>query len=281
MRDTRYLYVSACTSRRGLSDGTVVRFIKMKRKREQAPVILGPRCDLKRATLLNISTASLAQRPVVYEEALNARAFGSTRYVKTGISSRSRDKKKGDPRAKRKPAVIRVSLGARSPHYSCFIQTRAARLYYFLVTSLGRTRVRYSSFPFVPRYYCYDHCFPLHPRGLAFSLLFSPYVCLPSSASFTVASVCGTLLKNYTSKPLWPFSPALPSTAYGTSPLSFRRERDFSEATFRQRLRDASSAPVVAQPSSNFQYVYDGFSTYDVFVTEGFLSLSLSLSLCA
>lgn len=159
---------------------------------------------------------------VLHKDVLNARAFGSTKYAKTRGYRRSWDKKRVissmNPRAKRKPVVIRVSLGARSPHYSWFIQTRAARFYYFLVTSQGKTRVRYSSFLFVPRYYYYDHCFhPLHLRdfvslfftlsSLLSSLLFSLYVCLPSSASFTVASVCGTLLKNYTSKPLWPFSP--------------------------------------------------------------------------
>jgi len=40
-------------------------------------------------------------------------------------------------RAERKSVVIRVSLGARAPHYSWFIRTRAARFYYFLVTSQG------------------------------------------------------------------------------------------------------------------------------------------------
>lgn len=131
---------------------------------------------------------------------------------------RSRDKKRvisaslRSPRAKRKPVVIRASLGARSPHYSWFIQTCAARFYYFLVTSQGRTE--YSSFPFVPRYYCYDYCFhPLHLRARAretpspFSLPLSLSVfSLCASLFFRLVrcrvGVRGTLLKNYTSKPL-------------------------------------------------------------------------------
>lgn len=137
--------------------------------------------------------------------ALNARAFGSTRYAKTGGYRRSRDKKRVipgmNPRDKRKPAVIRVSLGARSPHYSWFIQTRAARFYYFLVTSQAEwdegevaaaslsyrditvtTTVSTLSISATPSVF--------FPPAFSPVLPFSLYVCPSSSASFTVASVC-------------------------------------------------------------------------------------------
>lgn len=152
--------------------------------------------------------------------ALNARAFGSTRYAKTGGYRRSRDKKRVipgmNPRDKRKPAVIRVSLGAREAHITLGLYRHAplvSIIFLLLRRVVGRGRGRgSSSFPFVPRYYCYDHCFhPLHLRDSV--CLFSPcllpsfyslFTCVPllPPRSLVAVGVCGTLLKNYTSKPL-------------------------------------------------------------------------------
>lgn len=140
--------------------------------------------------------------------------LGQRDTAKTGGYRRSRDKKRVipgmNPRDKRKPAVIRVSLGARSPHYSWFIQTRAARFYYFLVTSRAEwdgggegwdegevaaaaslsyrditvtTTVSTLSISATPSVFFFPPC-------LLPVLLSSLYVCPSSSASFAVASVC-------------------------------------------------------------------------------------------
>lgn len=86
--------------------------------------------------------------------ALNARAFGSTRYAKTGGYRRSRDKKRVipgmNPRDKRKPAVIRVSLGAREAHITLGLYRHAplvSIIFLLLRRGVGRgggrgTRVR-------------------------------------------------------------------------------------------------------------------------------------------
>lgn len=145
-----------------------------------------------------------------------------------------------NPRAKRKPVVIRVSLGARararararSPHYSWFIQTRAARFYYFLVTSWRRTRGRASLS-------CCDITVTTTVSTLSISVspvslcrLFSLF----SSSVHVYASLflprCGCVRdapeKLHVQTTMTLLSARLPSTAYGTSPRSFRRERDFS-----------------------------------------------------
>lgn len=109
-------------------------------------------------------------------------------------------------------------------------------------------RGRGSSFSFVARYYSYDHPSLLSTLSIS-DLGISPSFLRRVSSSFSRSlspsfvsnvSLYGVLLKNYTSKPLWPFFLSfslsllffLPhwfsSTAYGVRRRGFRRDCDFS-----------------------------------------------------
>lgn len=201
---------------------------------------------------------------------------------------RSRDKKRVipsmNPRARRKPVVVRVSLGARSPHYSWFIQTRAARFYYFLVTSQGRTRVRCSSFPYrditVTTTVSTLSTRPRLP-------LFLPFCFFPSIFSFRVSPFfrlvhCRVGVRDASEKlhvqaTMTLLSGFLP-------PLTVRRRSASAESvifptTFRQRLHDTDQlSPCRRSPRQNFRTLTRMAFRYGVFVTKVTLTV-LSLPL--
>lgn len=91
-----------------------------------------------------------------------------------------------NPRAKRKPVVIRVSLGAREAHITLGLYRRAP-LVSIIFLLLFVEEDKGTSFSFVPRYYCYDHRF--HPPlslspspALYFSVSLSLFFSLSSSS---------------------------------------------------------------------------------------------------
>jgi len=135
-----------------------------------------------------------------------------------------------NPRAERKPLVIRVSLDARAPHYSWFIQTRAARFYYFLVTWQGTAERGVAPLSAIlrlqPPFSTLSISGPSLPSGsrLPCSPLLSSQSLFLSVCLARCHAVEGTLLKNCTSKPLEAASPVSFHRLW-TSPRSFREKR--------------------------------------------------------
>lgn len=200
---------------------------------------------------------------------------------------RSRDKKRVisgmNPRAKRKPVVIRVSLGARSPHYSWFIQTRAARFYYFLVTSqegLGTGGWGIAASLSYRDITVTTTVSTLSISATPSSSSLSLYVCLPSSVSRSPSRRCvrDASEKLHVQATMTLLSGFLP-------PLTVRRRSASAEsvifpATFRQWLHDANQLSCRRSPRQTFRTLTRTAFRYGMFVTKVTLTV-LSLSLCA